>query len=151
MKMTEKFSQLEFTIDFGKRLRNERQRAEMSIVDFCKKMDVSRASQHLYENGSRLPSVEYLMKTTELGFDVIYLITGKSASNNLYNTDYNEEILDKAFEITDELSVDKSGFILDREFRKKVFHLIYKALLGTGTVQLDSDDIMERFKDLKSG
>ena len=138
---------LEFTSDFSKRLRDERRRVNLSVVDFCEKMEVSRASQHLYEKGTRLPSVEYLMKTTELGFDVIYLITGTHNFNNSSH-DQNENLLIKAFELTDELSLNEKGTFLDREYRKKMFLLIYKTLLDADLEKIDDSGFLQEFKKI---
>lgn len=145
--MPEKFSLLEYSIEFSKRLRNERYRIDISIVDFCEKMDVSRTSQHLYEKGTRLPSLEYLMKTRELGFDVIYLIIGTHCLNNDLHG-HNEKILIKAFELTDELSINEKGTFLDKEYRKKMFLLIYKALMDSDLEKMDDSGFLQEFKKI---
>lgn len=144
-KMSEKFSLLEYTIEFSKRLCNERQRVNLSVVDFCEKMDVSRASQHLYEKGTRLPFLEYILKTTELGFDILYLIIGVNKMISSFN-DYDEKLLIKAFELTDELTISEKGTFLDKEYRKKMFLLIYRALMEADLEKIDDNGFLQQFK-----
>lgn len=62
--------------DRGARLRSERERLGLSLVDLGKKTGVSKGSQILYEKG-RPPTADYLVALGNLGADIIYILTGK--------------------------------------------------------------------------
>lgn len=68
---------------FGGRLVAERDRLGLKQVDVCARTRVSRTSQNKYENNDRRPDADYLKDLDELGFDVMYLLTGERSSGSL--------------------------------------------------------------------
>lgn len=60
----------------GARIKAEREALGFSIVEFSKRVGVSKGSQILYEKGNP-PTVNYLVAAGELGTDIIYILTGK--------------------------------------------------------------------------
>lgn len=62
---------------FGRRLREEREHLVMSQTQFAEVAGVKRVAQYLYEKGERAPDLDYLLRVSELGTDLIYLLTGK--------------------------------------------------------------------------
>lgn len=60
----------------GARIKAEREALGLSIVEFSKRVGVSKGSQILYEKGNA-PTVNYLVAAGELGTDIIYILTGK--------------------------------------------------------------------------
>ncbi len=52
---------------------------------------------------------------------MILLFGGAETLNFSFN-DYDEKLLIKAFELTDELSISEKGTFLDKEYRKKCFY-----------------------------
>jgi transcriptional regulator with XRE-family HTH domain len=59
------------------RLKQERERLELTQVEMAKQTGIARASQQNYESGKRLPNVEYLNMLHKLGVDILYIITGE--------------------------------------------------------------------------
>lgn len=59
------------------RLKQERERLELTQVEMAKQTGIARASQQNYESGKRLPNVEYLSMLHKLGVDILYIITGE--------------------------------------------------------------------------
>lgn len=72
--------------DFGKRLKEERERQCLTQAEFAKACGVGKTAQYMYEKGERLPSVSYLQEARSLGCDVLFMLTGdKSDSNQVYS------------------------------------------------------------------
>lgn len=62
--------------DRGMRIRAERERLGLSLVEFGKKTGVSKGSQILYEKGNA-PTVDYLTAAGGAGADIFFILTGK--------------------------------------------------------------------------
>jgi transcriptional regulator with XRE-family HTH domain len=69
-------------VTVGDRLREERERLCLNQTDFAQKGSVTRRSQSHYETGKRSPDAEYLAAISEIGVDVLYVLTGKRAVKN---------------------------------------------------------------------
>ena len=65
------------SMTIGLRLKQERERLELTQVEMAKQTGIARASQQNYEYGKRLPNVEYLNMLHKLGVDILYVITGE--------------------------------------------------------------------------
>ncbi|EKB3330044.1 helix-turn-helix transcriptional regulator [Salmonella enterica subsp. enterica serovar Chandans] len=61
----------------GDRIREERKKFKLNQTDFAKLLDSSRSAQAIYERGESLPGSAYLIKMSELGIDVQYILTGR--------------------------------------------------------------------------
>jgi transcriptional regulator with XRE-family HTH domain len=61
----------------GKRLREEREKLEMSQEAMAKMAGISRVSQSNYERDERSPDNEYWQTLYKIGVDILYVITGK--------------------------------------------------------------------------
>lgn len=62
--------------DRGARIRAERERLGLSLVEFGKKTGVSKGSQILYEKGNA-PTVDYLTAAGSAGADILFILSGK--------------------------------------------------------------------------
>lgn len=72
--------------DFGKRLKEERERLGLTQAEFAKACGVGKTAQYMYEKSERLPSISYLQDARLLGCDVLFLLTGnKSDSDAVYS------------------------------------------------------------------
>lgn len=67
---------MEQTVSVGDRLREERERLDMSQTAFGEKGGVTKKTQMLYEAGERFPDAAYLAAVAQVGADVQYVITG---------------------------------------------------------------------------
>lgn len=62
--------------ELGQRLREERERLQMTQTDFGRLGGVSKHSQIRYERGDGTPDVDYLRGVASHGVDVHYVISG---------------------------------------------------------------------------
>lgn len=62
--------------DFGKRLKEERERLGMSQIQFAQLCGVGRTAQFNYERDEREPSFTYMDMAEKLGVDALYVFTG---------------------------------------------------------------------------
>lgn len=66
--------------EFAERLRSMRRTAGLSQEGFGALGGVSRNAQFTYESGGRYPDVEYLLRLSSAGVDIVYLLTGEKAA-----------------------------------------------------------------------
>lgn len=66
-------------VDFGKRLKQEREGLGLSQAEFAQKMGIHRNTQVRYENGLREPDTVYLENLRRFGVDVDYVLTGETS------------------------------------------------------------------------
>ncbi|TMJ19007.1 MAG: helix-turn-helix transcriptional regulator [Alphaproteobacteria bacterium] len=64
------------SVEFGKRLAEERGRFGATQKDFGARAGVTLDSQSRYETGKTVPNAEYLAALAAVGVDVNYLLTG---------------------------------------------------------------------------
>lgn len=61
----------------GQRMREERERLQLSQEAFGKLGGVARVAQFNYERDERRPDAEYLSAVAAVGVDVLYVVTGE--------------------------------------------------------------------------
>ena len=69
----------------GKRLEDERKRLGMTAVEVYQSLDIAQTTYKNYETGKRDIFASLLAKLWDMGFDVLYIVTGvyaESASTN---------------------------------------------------------------------
>ncbi len=66
-----------FSVEFGERLREERERRALNQADFGALGGVSKLTQLNYEKGYRVPDAHYLTNLRKIGVDVVYLLSGQ--------------------------------------------------------------------------
>lgn len=64
-------------MSIGKRLREEREKLEMSQEMMANVAGISRVSQSNYERDERSPDSEYWQALHQIGVDILYVITGE--------------------------------------------------------------------------
>ena len=74
---------------FNERLKKIREETQLNQEEFARLGGVKISAQANYERGHRYPTLEYLLKLSEAGLDVAYLVTGIVSNHNL-NNDENE-------------------------------------------------------------
>ena len=70
-------------LNFGERLKKERNALGMNQQAFADKAGVSKTTQFNYEKGTRQPDAGYLAAISEMGVDVMYVLTGSRSLNSL--------------------------------------------------------------------
>lgn len=66
-----------FSVEFGERLREERERRASNQADFGALGGVAKITQLNYEKGYRVPDAQYLSNLRKHGVDVDYLLSGQ--------------------------------------------------------------------------
>ncbi|TXF11899.1 helix-turn-helix transcriptional regulator [Pelomicrobium methylotrophicum] len=61
----------------GARLKEERERLGLSQTAFAEGCGLKKLAQINYEKGERMPDAEYLLRASQLGADVLYILTGR--------------------------------------------------------------------------
>jgi len=67
----------------GGRLVAERELRKIKQVDLCVRLGVSKTTQIKYESNQSFPDVRYLADLYDLGFDVLYILTGDRSTEAL--------------------------------------------------------------------
>lgn len=70
-------------LGFPKRLTQIREQAGYSVEEFGVLGGVGKATQYNYEKGTRKPDIEYLERLAILGYDILYITTGKASDSSL--------------------------------------------------------------------
>lgn len=63
-------------VTMGDRIREERKKLKLNQADFAGLAGCSRNAQAIYERGESLPGSAYLVRLSEIGVDVQYILTG---------------------------------------------------------------------------
>lgn len=63
--------------EIGQRLREERERVGLKQEELAERVGKSRNTISAWERGEQFPSGEFLMSAPGMGFDVLYLLTGR--------------------------------------------------------------------------
>ncbi|HEY9210367.1 MAG TPA: helix-turn-helix transcriptional regulator [Methylotenera sp.] len=103
---------------FGGRISFERDRLKFKQVDICLRLGISKTTQIKYESSERKPDVEYLAELFNLGFDVMYIMTGFRGHDVL--TDEHQNLIEAYIEAPETLkraafAVLVSGYIVEFE------------------------------------
>ena len=64
-------------MSLGSRLKEERERLDLSQVEFREACGASKTAQFYFENDRNLPGAAYLIAADALGVDVLYVLTGR--------------------------------------------------------------------------
>lgn len=70
-------------INFGERIKHEREKKSLSVEDFGMMGGVSITAQYNYEKGKRKPDIDYLYNLSRIGCDIQYIVTGIPNTNNI--------------------------------------------------------------------
>ncbi|MCA6969211.1 helix-turn-helix domain-containing protein [Pectobacterium carotovorum] len=79
-------------LDIGERLREERERLNLSQLALGEIGGVKKLAQLKYEKGDRSPDADYLNAIAKVGIDIQYVITNVRSSSTLTNEE--QQLLD---------------------------------------------------------
>lgn len=79
-------------INFGARIKHEREKRKLSVEEFGVMGGVSITAQYNYERGKRKPDIEYLYNLSKIGCDIQYIVTGVPNMKNI--TEEEAEFID---------------------------------------------------------
>ncbi len=124
--------------DFGTRLKEERRRLKLSQEELAKLGGVSRASQYLYEQGSRAPNIEYLMRLARGGADSFFLITGKKDESAPRNGVIGKDVLSETLRlIADHAVMNRGNSMLEPSNLISLVQLLISKIEGRETSDVD--------------
>lgn len=120
---------------FGKRLREERERLDLTQDQLAKKTDLKRVTQFLYEKEESHPNYRYLTLISELGVDMPYLFFGERAPKNSLHLTPN--ILKDIYAVVDEVALDEAGQPLPLNTRLGFFSVLCASFSGRNDEHID--------------
>lgn len=68
----------------GKRIELEKVRLNLKSMEVCMQLDIHLNTFRNYETGKRDMSISLLMKLSEMGFDIVYIMTGEKMRDSTY-------------------------------------------------------------------
>jgi transcriptional regulator with XRE-family HTH domain len=119
---------------FGQRLREERERRQLTQKEFAELGGIKRVTQHLYELSERFPDVRYLEALSQHGVDVAYLVLGRRVAGTADGVQVSPEVLDEIYCAVEELGRDADGRPMPMETKLKLFRFLRTALEGATSV-----------------
>ena len=135
------------SIDFGRRLKIERERLGLTQPVFAELGGVKRATQHLYEQAATAPDVDYLLRLDKAGVDVIFLLFGEPRRGiGSANVSVSPEVLSQIFRAVDDFATDESGNALSPSVREKFFLMLTAAVSQGGA---NADPVLVRNEMVK--
>jgi transcriptional regulator with XRE-family HTH domain len=98
-------------VEFGRRLREERERIGLTQAEFAVLAGVKRVAQYLYERGERAPTIDYLHLAAEGGVDIVYLLSGSRLQGRRPKTfqGLTPEQVSQLYAGVETLAVDRHG------------------------------------------
>lgn len=136
--------------DIGARIRQERERLKLSVIEFANGAGVSDRSQRNYESGERLPDAEYLHKAVLLGADCDFILFGENSPGRHLATSVQDEcsLLNMVIGGLDE-AIEKAGVILDPSQKAKCIVHLYR--LGRFAGPVGDPKVLEEVVTLAAG
>ena len=89
--------------NFGKRLREERIRLNLSQEELANEIDMKPLSVLQYEKGKTVPNLRTLYALQTIGMNLRYLVFGEILSNSPY--DFSEDMLHKVGSAVEQLDI----------------------------------------------
>lgn len=135
-----------FKLGFARRLKEVRQRADLSAEAFARVLGVHRSSVIAYEAGTSEPSVRIMEALRIADFDWIYVVTGMTAAAHA-GRDMNWDLLESVIDAT-EHQLAEQDLQIPREKKMQIIKTAYLLAIGrnANAVALDNRLTEEVFK-----
>lgn len=75
----------------SERLKSERIRLGLKQTDVLKAIDVAIATLSNYETGKRSPDLDFLLKLGDIGYDLVYVVTGQRLNHESLTLSQDEQ------------------------------------------------------------
>ena len=124
---------------FGRRLREERERLDLTQQKFAELAGIKRVTQFLYEKEESQPNYRYLTAIAELGVDMHYLFFDRRRRAG--HLDFTPGTLRAIYRIVDEVARDHVGNPLPLESRMDCFAMLCAAYTGRDEAEIDVDAV----------
>lgn len=109
---------------FGRRLREERERLNLSQTELAAIGGVKRLAQSLYEKEASSPTVRYLAAVVSTGINLHYALFGCQTDSSFLSPAEQRRIEGKAFELLENFIQQQPGGSYGAEGRFALFQLI---------------------------
>lgn len=129
---------------FGARLRAERDRLGMTQEQLGEAGGVRRATQWLYEQGERTPSVEYLARISAAGVDFKYVLIGTRSAQTGGMICLQPDLLRRIFLLVDAASRDDHGQLLDPQHRVSLMLAICQSVAESDAESVDLAEVLDQ-------
>jgi len=135
---------------FGQRLKKERERLILTQQEFAEIGGVKRASQYLYENSGRPPTIEYIANIINAGVDLQYLFLGERSASTGGMIVLDPIAIEKILTMVDHYCRDERGRLLDLEIRNVLTKEIFKALSEHKDSEIDWAELPKVIAELSA-
>ena len=123
--------------DFSARLVQERRRLGRTQADLARAAQITKPSQLAYEQGSRLPGLDYLLRISAAGLDPWFLLWGIADKVHVLQS-FNWDLLAEIQEGIQQWALDNDLSITPRK-RVELSRVIYE--LGLAKNAFDPEDV----------
>jgi len=130
----------EFPKAFGQRLKKERIKLGLNQTEFSEMGGIQRLAQGAYEQGKRLPNVEYLASIMAHNADAIYLLTGKTSQGTTTEKLNKSIILPVATAALEWLNTT------EREITPQLFADVLTVLYDAAAMHYDEEHMADQLK-----
>lgn len=132
----------------GQRLREERERLKLGVLDFAMATGVSDRSQRNYETGKRLPDLEYLARAKELDIDIDYVITGERSNWRSFSEEVEHQCdMMEAVVLTLEEALQREGLTLEPAQKARCARVLFRTgLYGAPVNHAVAAELLRMFR-----
>jgi transcriptional regulator with XRE-family HTH domain len=109
--------------EYGLRLKEERKRLGLTQPEMAKIGGIGKGSQIGYEGGVRPPDLEYLKRISEVGADIMFIMSGRGIEQ-IVSEKFDWKIHDQVLKIV-EKHLDKSSVPIDFEKKMNLLRLYF--------------------------
>jgi len=135
----------------GTRLLEERLRLGLSQQQMADLGGVSRPSYRLYEEGKREPALGYMMRLSDEGADIVYLLFGSTKRKRIAGAIcLSEKTLGILFDNATEVIAAEYGDQLTRRSKRKLFVDMCKLAASSYSEEVDTTVIYHELETLRS-
>ena len=118
---------------FADRLRRERARLELGQAELWEAGGVSKSTQVCYENGQRVPDLEYIEAVTAVGVDPVFMVTGLS-SRTFVARNFDRDLHKEITCAVAEFQADR-GISFPPEKQAQLIHFLYQEFSRAGSIE----------------
>lgn len=125
----------------GRRLREERERLNMTQERLAQETGVRRVTVYQYEKGDRLPSLDYLSKAAIAGVSVQYVLFGQrkliEAGDRFIDADLSADL----YRLVEKVAVDAKGRSLHQDVKVALFEELVSVAINLRADEVDTAEI----------
>lgn len=132
----------------GRRLKQERQRLNLTQEAFAQETGVKRVTIYQYEIGDRYPSLEFLLNARRAGANMQFLLFGTLTVFEVGDEFIDKQFASRLYRLVDRVAVDAKGRSLHIDDRLALFEELMDIATNLRAEQVDEsqvESVIERF------